>query len=57
MNGNCVNIGREKESLNIENTNLIIRFNNTREIFLSPTRVLSILLTTAAANINKRKSR
>ena len=57
MNGNCVNIGREKESLNIENTNLIIRFNNTREIFLSPTRVLSILLTTAAANIHKRKAR
>ena len=35
--------------MNIANTNLLIRFNKTRdEIFLSVTRVLSILLTTSA---------
>ena len=47
MNVNCVHIGGR--SLNIANTNLLIRFNKTRdEIFLSVTRVLSILLTTSA---------
>ena len=46
MNVNCVNIGRE--SLDITNMNLLIRFNKTREVFLSVTRVLSILLTTSA---------
>ena len=30
------------------NINLLVRFNNTREIFPSVTRVLSIFLTTAA---------
>ena len=35
--------------MNIANTNLLIRFNKTRdEIFLSVTRLLSILLTTSA---------
>ena len=47
---NCVNIGREEESLNIANINLLVRFNKTREIFPSVTRVLSILLTTAATS-------
>ena len=47
MNVNCVNIGGR--SLNITNMNLLIRFNKTREIFPSATRVLSILLTTSAA--------
>ena len=47
MNVNCVNIGSEG-SLNITNINLLIRFNKTREIFTSVTRVLSILLTTGA---------
>ena len=46
MNVNCVNI--EGRSLNITNINLLIRFNKTREIFPSVTRVLSILLTTSA---------
>ena len=32
MNANGVNIGREGESLNITNINLLIRFNKTREI-------------------------
>ena len=32
MNVNGVNIGREGESLNITNINLLIRFNKTREI-------------------------
>ena len=47
---NCVNIERKEESSNIANINLLIRFKKTREIFPSATRVLSILLTTAAAS-------
>ena len=50
MTVNFVNIGREEESLNIANINLLVRFNKTREIFPSVTRVLSILLTTAATS-------
>ena len=48
MNVNCVNTEREEESLNI--TNLLSRFNKTREIFPSVTRVLSICLTTTATS-------
>ena len=47
-----LNIGREEESLNITNINLLNRFNKTRAIFLSFTRVLSILLTTTASSAN-----
>ena len=47
---NCLNIRKEKESLNIANINLLVRFNKTREIFPSVTQVLSILLTTAATS-------
>ena len=36
--------------MNIANINLLIRFNKTREIFPSVTRVLSILLTAAATS-------
>ena len=36
--------------MNIANINLLVRFNKTREIFPSVTRVLSILLTTAATS-------
>ena len=43
---NCVNI--EGRSLNVTNMNLLIRFNKTRGIFPSVTRVLSILLTISA---------
>ena len=50
MTVNFVNIGREEESLNIANINLLVRFNKTREIFPSVTRVLSIFLTTAATS-------
>ena len=50
MNVNCVNIGLKEESLNIANINLLVRFNKTREIFPSVTRVLSIFLTTAATS-------
>ena len=50
MNVNCMNIERKEESLNITNINLLVRFNKTREIFPSVTRVLSILLTTAATS-------
>ena len=52
MTVNFVNIGREEESLNIANINLLVRFNKTREIFPSVTRVLSIFLTTAASSAN-----
>ena len=43
-------LGREEKSLNITNVNPLIRFNKTREIFPSVTRVLSIFLTTAATS-------
>ena len=45
-----MNIVREEESLKITNINLLVRFNKTREIFSSVTRVLRILLTTAATS-------
>ena len=47
-----MNIEREEESLNNTNINLLVRFNKTREIFSSFTRVLSIFLTTAATSAN-----
>ena len=50
MTVNCVNIAREEESLNIANINLLVRFNKTREIFASVTRVLTILLTTTSTS-------
>ena len=55
MNVNCVNIGGR--SLNITNMNELIRFNKTREIFPSVSRVLSILLTRSAiiASVEKAK--
>ena len=37
MTVNCVNIGREEESVNSENINLLVRLNKTREIFISVT--------------------
>ena len=37
-----------EESFNITNNNLLIRFNKTQVIFLSVTRISSILLTTPA---------
>ena len=43
MNVNYVNTEKEEESLNITNI-LLVRFNKTREIFPSATRVLSIFL-------------
>ena len=55
MNVNCVNIEREEESLNITNINLLVRFNKTREIFPSVTRVLSIFLTTATTSASVEK--
>ena len=48
MNVNWGNIGREEYYLNITNINLLNRFNKTREIIPSVTRVLSIFLTRAA---------
>ena len=55
MTVNCVNIGREEESLNIANINHLVRFNKTREIFPSVTRVLSILLTTAVTSASAER--
>ena len=52
MNVNCGNIKREEESLSITNINLLNRFKKTREIFPMVTRVLSILLTTAATSVS-----
>ena len=56
MNVNCLNIGRGKESLNITNINILIRFNKTREIFPCITRILSILLTTAATSASVERA-
>ena len=55
MNVNCVNIEREKESLNITNINLLVRLNKTREIFPSVTRALCIFLTIAATSASAEK--
>ena len=55
MNVNCVNIEREEESLNITNINLLVRFNKTRDLFPSVTRVLSIFLTTAATSASAER--
>ena len=33
MTVNCVNIGRDEESLNTANINLLVGFNKTREIY------------------------
>ena len=45
-----------EEYLNITNINLLIIFNKTREIFHSVTRVLNILLTTAANSASIEKA-
>ena len=58
MNINCIkcgNSGREKESLNIKNINLLNAFNKTREIFPSVTRILSILLTAKYKKVNSKE--
>ena len=55
MNVNCVNIEKEEESLNITNINLLVRYDKTREIFPSVTRILSIFLTTAATSASAEK--
>ena len=47
MTVNCVNIA---------NINLLVRFNKAREIFPSVTRVLSILLTTAATSASVERA-
>ena len=54
MNVNCVNIGGR--SFNITNMNLLIRFNKTRDIFPSVTRVLSILLTTSTISASVKRA-
>ena len=50
-----MNIERVKESLNITNINLLIRFNKKWEIFASVTRVLIILLTTAGTSVSAER--
>ena len=47
---NYMSTGKEDESLNIGNINLLVRFNKAREIFPSITRVLTLLRTTAATS-------
>ena len=49
-----MNIERVKESLNITNINLLIRFKKW-EIFASVTRVLIILLTTAGTSVSAER--
>ena len=56
MNIICGNIGREEESLNLTNINLVNRFNKKREIFPSVTRVLSILPTSAASSASVERA-
>ena len=56
MNVNCMNNGKEEESLNITDINLLIRFYNTGEIFSSVTQVLSILLATAATSASVERA-
>ena len=56
MNVNCMNNGKEEESLNITDINLLIRFYNTGEILSSVTQVLSILLTTAATSASVERA-
>ena len=51
---NSLNIGGK--SLNITNMNLLIRFNETREIFPSVTQVLSILLTISAISASVERT-
>ena len=55
MNVNYVDTEREEESLNITNINLLVRFNKTREIFPSVTRVLNIFLTTAVTSASAER--
>ena len=50
MNVKCMTIEKKEKSLNITNINFLVRFNKTREIFFSVTRVLSIFLTKAATS-------
>ena len=54
MNVNCVNI--EGRSLNITNMNLLMKFDKTREIFPTVTRVLNIFLTTSAISANVERA-
>ena len=55
MNVNGVNIEREEESLNITNTNHLIRFNRKWEVFPGITRVLSKFLTITATSASIEK--
>ena len=45
-----MNMEREEETLNITNISFLVTLSKAREIFPSVTRVLSILLTTAATS-------
>ena len=42
--------------MNIRNVNLLVRFNKTRETFPRVTRILSILLTTAATSVSEERA-
>ena len=51
-----MNIGREEESLNIININLLIKFNKTQKTFPSAPRVLNFLLTLEAASASEERA-
>ena len=55
MNVKCMTIEKKEKSLNITNINFLVRFNKTREIFFSVTRVLSIFLTKAATSASAER--
>ena len=55
MNVKCITIEKKEKSLNITNINFLVRFNKTREIFFSVTRVLSIFLTKAATSASAER--
>ena len=55
MTINYVNIGKQEESLNTANINLLVRFDKIQEIFPSVTQVLNILPTTAATGASAEK--
>ena len=56
MTVNYVNIGKEEESLNTANINLLVRFDKTREIFPSVTPSIKHSLNNGSYQCKCRKS-
>ena len=58
MTVNYVNIGRDRESLNFTNINLLVRFNKTREIFHSyPSFKHSLTKAATSASVERVNSK